>query len=413
MAGQTRCPECGSNAVEEDTHYSQNHMVCTECGFLLTEGLLTTTRTEETFLQAVNYTQSTAEAKMPCRNKVQGMRRVRDLCQILRLRPVVQDTAMELYVRAYDHEEFLHVTLEKKEALVGCCIHIACRQHNWPLTMGTLCSLLHVEATLFSTVYLQLVKELQLDIPTLSLKDLVTTHCNGFNLLQNSRLIPPQFLEDKDKVVDLAVQLVELASETWLVTGRHPVPIITAAAYLAWQSLLPAQRLKCSMGRFCKLAGISLPPPTSQRLKEITGVLVRLASQLPWLRGQQIEAKTVVKYTSDILRHRTLLLRQTLDCDWTESANAQTDSQEECVSAAGENSSCHQAQEPGSSRKRSAPVFLPPCLTQTKRKNLNLEPERSCSNPTTGEEEISDSEIEQYLRTPEEVATFQAARAIL
>ncbi|XP_059823598.1 uncharacterized protein LOC132392949 isoform X2 [Hypanus sabinus] len=181
MAGQTRCPECGSNAVEEDTHYSQSHMVCTECGFLLTEGLLTTTRTEETFLQAVNYTQSTAAAKMPCRNKVQGMRRVRDLCQILRLRPVVQDTAMELYVRAYDHDEFLHVTLEKKEALVGCCIHIACRQHNWPLTMGTLYSLLHVEATLFSTVYLQLVKELQLDIPTLSLKDLVTTHCNGFH----------------------------------------------------------------------------------------------------------------------------------------------------------------------------------------------------------------------------------------
>ncbi|XP_051897236.1 transcription factor IIIB 50 kDa subunit-like isoform X2 [Pristis pectinata] len=418
MPGQTKCPECGSSAVEEDTHYSQNHMVCTECGFLLTEGLLTTTRSEETFLQAVKYTKSTAEDKTPCRNKVQGVKRVRDLCQILRVRPVVEDTATELYVRAYDHRDFLHVTLEKKEALVGCCIHTSCRQHNWPLTMGTLCSLLHVESTLFSSVYLQLVKELQLDVPTLSLQDLVKTHCNGFILFQNSGLIPPRFQEDKDKVVARAVQLVELASETWLVTGRHPVPIITAAAYLAWQSLLPGHRLKCSLGRFCKLAGITLPPPTSQRLKELTSVLIRLASQLPWLRGQQVDAKTVVKYTSDILRHRTLLLSQTLDCIWAESTSAQTDPREGCVSEAGENSSqpqdqLSQAPETGSSRKRTAPVFLPPCLTQTKRRNFSLELERSCSNQTTGEEEISDSEIEQYLRTPEEVATFQAARAIL
>ncbi|XP_041065150.1 transcription factor IIIB 50 kDa subunit-like [Carcharodon carcharias] len=435
MSGQPRCPECGSSKVEEDSHYSQNHLVCTECGFLLTEGLLTTTRSEETFSQAVRYSETTAEVKKPCRNQIQGQKRVHDLCRILRVRPVVEDTAIELYLRAYEHQSFLHVTLEKKEALVGCCVHISCRQHNWPLTMSTICSLLHVEPTLFSTVYQHMVKELTLDIPTLSLLDLVKTHCDGLNLFQNSASVPSMFLENKDKVVDRALQLVELASETWLVTGRHPVPIITAAAYLAWQSLLPVHRLKCSLGKFCRLAGIRQPPPASLRVKEIVDILLRLASQLAWLASQRLDAKTVVKYTDDVLRHRALLLRQTLSLTWTENPGGPTDPGEGTgtetggeTEGGGEWTRDGEGGETGPSpqdqlspagtvgpgHKRAAPIFLPPCLTQRKKRKSCPEAEGSQgTEPTTGEEEISDSEIEQYLRTPEEVAAFRAARAIL
>ncbi|XP_078062705.1 transcription factor IIIB 50 kDa subunit isoform X2 [Mustelus asterias] len=427
MSGQYRCPECGSSQVEEDSHYSQNHLVCTDCGFLLTEGLLTTTRSEESFSQVVRYSESAAEVKKPCRNQIQGQKRVHDLCRILRVRPVVEDTASELYLRAYEHQSFLHVTLEKKEALVGCCVHVSCRQHNWPLTMSTVCSLLHVEPGLFSAVYQQLVKELTLDIPTLSLQDLVKTHCDGFSLFQNSASVPAVFLEDKDKLVNRALQLVELASETWLVTGRHPVPIITAAAYLAWQSLQPGHRLKCSLGRFCKLAGVRQPPPASQRVKEMVGILIRLASQLAWLSSQRIDAKTVVKYTNDILRHRALLLRQTLSLAWAENASGQTDPSEGTRTetdreaegeASGETGPPLQNQpSPNGDRprhKHAAPIFLPPCLTQSKRRKACPEAEGSRgSKPITGEEEISDSEIEQYLRTPEEVAAFREARAVL
>ncbi|XP_067857495.1 transcription factor IIIB 50 kDa subunit-like, partial [Heptranchias perlo] len=367
---------------------------------------------------AVRYTESTAEVRKPCRNKILGLKRVRDLCRILRLRPVLEDTASELYHNAYEHQSFLHLSLEKKEALVGCCVYIACRQHNWPLTMGTICSLLHVETALFSTVYLELVKELCLDIPTLSLVELVKTHCDGFNLFQNSESIPPKFCEDKGKVVDRAVQIVELASETWLVTGRHPVPIITAAAYLAWQSLRPGDRLKCSLGRFCKLAGIRQPPPTSQRLKEISSVLVRLASQLAWLKGQQVNEKTVVKYTGDILCHRTLLLTQTLRGTWGENTDDQTGPSDEIASETGAGGSLQDQPTPAgdveSSHKRKAPLFLPPCLTQRKKKQPTPELESNVANkPSTGEEEISDSEIEQYLRTPEEMEAFREARSSL
>eukprot|EP00061_Rhincodon_typus_P014126 g40957.t1 len=221
------------------------------------------------------------------------------------------------------------------------------------------------------------------------------------------------------------MQLVELASETWLVTGRHPVPIITAAAYLAWQSLLPGHRLKCSLGRFCKLVGVRQPPPASQRVKEMLDILVRLASQLAWLVPQQLDAKTVVKYTDDILRHRTLLLKQTLSLAWAENTNAQTDLSKQTEMGAGAEGGSGDGDGDGgesvpsladhvgdevSRQKRKTPVFLPPCLNQRKRKKACPEAEASLhTEPTTGEEEISDSEIEQYLRTPEEVAAFKAA----
>lgn len=67
------------------------------------------------------------------------------------------------------------------------------------------------------------------------------------------------YVEDKEKMLSRTLQLVELADETWLVTGRHPLPVITAATFLAWQSLRPSDRLTCSLARFCKLASVDLP----------------------------------------------------------------------------------------------------------------------------------------------------------
>lgn len=70
-------------------------------------------------------------------------------------------------------------------------------------------------------------------------------------------------MEDKEKMLARTMQVVELASETWLVTGRHPIPIVTAAAFLSWQSLQPSARLTCTFTQFCKAAGVDLPPPST------------------------------------------------------------------------------------------------------------------------------------------------------
>lgn len=91
----------------------------------------------------------------------------------------------------------------------------------------------------------------------------------SFRLFQHTEDIPVPFVEDKEKMLARTMQVVELASETWLVTGRHPIPIVTAAAFLSWQSLQPSARLTCTFTQFCKAAGVDLPPPARLRLKEL------------------------------------------------------------------------------------------------------------------------------------------------
>lgn len=51
MAARGRCPECGSGSLVEDAHYAQQQLVCAACGCVLSEGLLTTTYTDEEHLR--------------------------------------------------------------------------------------------------------------------------------------------------------------------------------------------------------------------------------------------------------------------------------------------------------------------------------------------------------------------------
>lgn len=51
--------------------------------------------------------------------------------------------------------------------------------------------------------------------------------------------VPDFCVESVDRLVQRSTALLELASDVWLVTGRQPLPLITACVYVAWQSLKP------------------------------------------------------------------------------------------------------------------------------------------------------------------------------
>lgn len=48
--------------------------------------------------------------------------------------------------------------------------------------------------------------------------------------------------ETPQQLVDRTSALIEVATEAWIVTGRHPLPLLMAAVYVAWQSLNPKVR---------------------------------------------------------------------------------------------------------------------------------------------------------------------------
>ncbi|KAM9368588.1 transcription factor IIIB 50 kDa subunit [Phaethornis superciliosus] len=417
MAQRGRCPSCGSGALVEDSHYTQQQLVCASCGCVLAEGLLTTTYTEEEQLREVTYSQSTGQREQQSRCLQRGIRRVQDLCKVLQLPGGFEETAVSYFQRAFQHPAFHLVSLEKKELLGGCCVFVTCRQHNWPLTMGTICSLLYAKQELFANVFLSLQKELELSVPALSLADLVKTQLSSFQLFQPQADIPAQFVEDKEKLVSRTMQLVELASQTWLVTGRHPVPIVTAAAFLAWQSLQPSTRLTCTLGQFCKLVGTHLPPPAHLRLKELLEILLRMAAQLAWLRVFHLDKKTVVKHVGDLLQHRIFLLKKAFCQEEEENEEEKEEKEKEKKGKekkeeeeekqkekkeeeSGEGSLVGQREK---KRNQSSPrPLLPPCLIKPRKRPRAAAPNASDS-AVTGEEPISDTEMEQYLRDPEEI----------
>lgn len=136
-------------------------------------------------------------------------------------------------------------------------------------------------------------------------------------------------------------------------------------------------------------------------------MLLRMAEQLAWLRVLRLDKRSVVKHIGDLLQHRHSLVRLAFR-DGT--AEVETRGKEPPAWGQGQREGevgNNSLGLPQGKRPASPALLLPPCMLKP--------PKRICPAPpvstVTGDENISDSEIEQYLRTPQEVRDFQRAQA--
>lgn len=208
-----------------------------------------------------------------------------------------------------------------------------------------------------------------------------------------------------------ALSLVELAAETWIVTGRRPAPVMMAATYLSWQSLQPTKlRQKMTLEKFCQIAKVDKNRPAMKRVSEMKTMLCKFGNEIPW-KTREVTPNNVVQHVEDILNYRFTLLRNTLK-SYEDSVkvelqqcNSTTTPEGNCSSV---KESCTAESDPrdhdanGSSNEtnwgKSVP-FAPPCVVNVKKRKW----EQSDQTEVTGNEEISDSEISLYIRTPQEL----------
>lgn len=263
--------------------------------------------------------------------------------------------------------------------------------------------------------------------------------------------VPEDLAENSQDLTKRALALVELAADSWIVTGRKPIPIMMAAIYLAWQSLKPTkQRLKFSLDKFCQLAKVKKHKPAVKRITEMKEMLCKLGKEIPWVR-ETVTPDNVVRQVEDILQHRYALLRRALrtheealleecqsSCEVSPSEETALSQITELVDQTSKSSSIEQCElnaeraeqpgdghdnlctvsEPYSDTQKSqdpAPnwgkrvLFAPPCVIHAKKRRVE-QPE---FKDVTGDEEISDSEIDSYIRTPREARDFALTQKLL
>lgn len=261
----------------------------------------------------------------------------------------------------------------------------------------------------------------------------------------SSAHVPEELAENPKDLNKRAAALVELAADSWIVTGRRPVPIIMAAIYLAWQSLRPVkQRLKTSLEKFCQIAQVKKLRPALKRIVELKDVLCKLGREIPWV-SEAVTSDNVVLQVEDILKHRYALLRRAMqaheeallaECEDSLTEENTPSHISELVQQSPNLSSAEQ-REPNTGRSErpgdgsdsvsAAPelhsqpdqeparnwgkrvLFAPPCVIHAKKRRVE-QPELK---DVTGDEDISDSEIDSYIRSPLEARDFALAQKIM
>uniref|UniRef100_A0A3Q3K589 Transcription factor IIIB 50 kDa subunit n=1 Tax=Monopterus albus TaxID=43700 RepID=A0A3Q3K589_MONAL len=375
MLSQT-CQGCGGSNIVEDDLYCQPQRVCVDCGSVVSEGVL-----------ASEPVVGPAVAKKPCLNLIKGEMFSLTMCRILMVHREIEQLSQTYYNKAYQHESFLKVSLQKKEVLAGCCVLVSCRLLNWPITMATILCLINADPTLVGEVYQEMISALKIEAPIVLITDVIETH------IQDSLHLPEEFAENSKDLTRCAVALVELAADSWIVTGRKPVPIIMAAVYLAWQSLRPTkQRLKTSLEKFCQIAKVNKYRPAVKRIAEIKEALCKLGKEIPWVR-EAVTPDNVVQHVEDILQHRYALLRRAM--------RTHQDLVEQTPNSSSVKHGPHERNDVELNWGKRV-LFAPPCVIRAKRRRVE-QPELQ---DVTGDEEISDSEIDSYIRTPQEARDF-------
>ncbi|KAJ3605844.1 hypothetical protein NHX12_027888 [Muraenolepis orangiensis] len=398
------CPDCGSSRLLDDDFHAESQLVCQDCGSVVASGARLVADTRDGGSTDVRYCDSTAVSKAPCRNLILGLQRVRALCRVLRLSYEVEELAEVYYRQAYTHSSFLHLSLMKKEALVGCCV-------------------------------LDLEKILEVDIPKSNITHGLEAHSREYKL--SSSEVPEPLAERSQDLAQRSLALVELAGDCWVVTGRHPVPIMMAAIFLSWQSLKPTKvRLKYSLNKFCLLSKMPPSKTAVTRVGEIKEVLRTLGKEIPWLGTRDGEPPfEVLRHVEDILQHRHALMRSALrtyqEAQDKAQEGAKEGAQEETLGGAQEETqegAQEETQEgalgadqptpeaPDPSELKSATgapaegdsahwgkrrLFAPPCVRNPKVRRVEAETE-----DVDGDQEISDSEIDSYLRSPQELRDY-------
>ncbi|KAL3863762.1 hypothetical protein ACJMK2_005498 [Sinanodonta woodiana] len=271
----------------------------------------------------------------------------------------------------FDHlyKVIKHSAFEMKTTAAHCSLYVVGRQNGIPVTIRDFKSQQGERKRIhnFFSCLQMLKKDFNLTIPNIELEEQTTSILSKAELPSN--------------VICLTQRILDVAKTAWINSGRHPRAIIIAAASIAWKAdnSLNANE---SLLTFCRQYKFECGSNVKKRYKEIHDMLLTLMKRIPWITSQKIVRITNIPfYIEDILKyHKSLMVTV-----------SQTS-----YSAAEEKIGAVKAEVNNESD------FLPPSMKRVKK-----ERNESLTDPIINTDRIDENEIDQYIRTDNEVKELQ------
>lgn len=257
-----RCPECGKTRLSRD--YNRGELICNDCGLVIDEDFidqgpewraydgeqqvkkarvgapLTYTIHDKGLSTEIDWSNKDSYGKsIPPRNRAQlyrlrkWQRRIRiadaternlavalsnldRLASGLGLPRVVRETAAMIYRKAALKNLIRGRSIE---GITAAALYAACRQCHVPRTLDEICVISHVKRKEIGKNYRFIARELNLRLLPTVPEDYISRFCSILNL--------------SNVVQAKTIEILKLAAENALITGRGPTGNAAASLYIA------------------------------------------------------------------------------------------------------------------------------------------------------------------------------------
>lgn len=300
------------------------------------------------------------------------------ITSFMKFTPAMKQQARNYVFEAIQSDQFRFKKAKIKDILTGVCVYRTMVDNKGGDIVTDICRVIPCERKEFVKVYFQYQKKFphnrQIQEEASSTESSMMVKGTEEMVLTVLRSLRMESQVDKQSLINKTIDILSLVNDLHGMSGKSPVHVIIAAAFISWKSMDCKKRKNKSFRDFCKTHPgfafkdiIPLRQKTScfnntvsQRIKEIQADLVGLSKKLPWLIHTKIDTKDVVFHLDDIMKYRrTLSDELKMDRETEEDA---------------------------------------------RRLLVESKPPVTCN--ITGYEDIDDDEIDSYIRNEEEIQTL-------
>ena len=301
--------------------------------------------------------------------------------QVMKLSSEVEELAKQYFEKTYGHEQVKEKSIDYKEVLVIACLYLSCRQHNSLYSLLEMARMTKRNMFELGRAYKTVVHLLNLTLEHAGIGAL------GKDLFSQCQL--------SFTVVKRAHQLLNVGEKFWLVSGRNPIGLLSAVAYISWKAEKPVERCKISAWSFCQKYKLVLSTMVKKRVSEIEGILCHLAMQLPWIKSKPDKEKLSF-LLPDILSYQNTLFDKMLLKSKLEKKDA-------------ENGDKNIEEKKDNKKDSGYGEILPPIMKKPRKRKLPVNSEYTVESSQIDfdSDDLESLNVDEYIRTDKEVEVMK------